>query len=133
MLDDSSSVDFVDTGFVGTSLFHSEKSKYPALFLKSITQIFISQLIGTDSNFQLIQFFFFLQQQFLPAKYDYKRPVTISIEESLECVICMSSVDVRQRDYMITPCDHIFHEACLKEWLEQKMECPVCRGQLPNV
>ena len=33
--------------------------------------------------------------------------------------------------YMLTPCDHLFHEACLQRWMEHKLECPVCRATLP--
>jgi len=78
---------------------------------------------------------FFVPNRFLPAKYDYGRPITRAInrDELPECVICMSSVDPSLYDYMITPCDHIFHSHCLLQWLEQKMECPTCRGALPNV
>ena len=32
---------------------------------------------------------------------------------------------------MATPCNHYFHESCLKEWMNHKMECPTCRQQLP--
>ena len=68
-------------------------------------------------------------------------------EGGLECVICYTPIDAaalgnvgagRARgrgapanDYMLTPCDHIFHEHCLQRWMEQKLECPVCRTTLP--
>jgi len=76
---------------------------------------------------------FFIPKQFLPAKYDYGHAVNLPTGETLECVICMNSVDLAMKDYMVTPCDHVFHEACLLQWLNQKMECPTCRGALPNV
>lgn len=76
---------------------------------------------------------FFIPKRFLPPKYDYKRPLSLAPEESSDCVICMSPVDLRQRDYMVTPCDHIFHELCLLQWLEQQQNCPTCRRQLPNI
>ena len=31
-----------------------------------------------------------------------------------------------------TPCGHIFHESCLKNWINLKPECPSCRGALPD-
>ena len=31
-----------------------------------------------------------------------------------------------------TPCKHIFHEECLKNWLHMKSDCPVCRRKLPD-
>ena len=35
--------------------------------------------------------------------------------------------------YMITPCNHLFHTECLTQWMNEKMECPTCRGQLPQL
>lgn len=32
---------------------------------------------------------------------------------------------------MRTPCNHYFHEKCLKEWMDIKLECPFCRTRLP--
>ena len=32
---------------------------------------------------------------------------------------------------MGTPCKHYYHSACLKQWMDQKMECPTCRAILP--
>ncbi|KAI8926783.1 hypothetical protein BC831DRAFT_425303 [Entophlyctis helioformis] len=34
-------------------------------------------------------------------------------------------------NYMVTPCHHIFHTECLERWMEIKLECPVCRAELP--
>lgn len=32
---------------------------------------------------------------------------------------------------MKTPCNHFYHGICLKQWMDQKMECPSCRATLP--
>ena len=32
--------------------------------------------------------------------------------------------------YMLTPCKHVFHTACLEEWFDQKRECPNCRESM---
>ena len=50
-----------------------------------------------------------------------------------ECSICMGPIDVVTGAYMVTPCDHLFHEICLSQWMDLKMECPVCRASLPPV
>jgi len=34
---------------------------------------------------------------------------------------------------MKTPCKHTFHEKCLKDWMEIKLECPYCRANLPSL
>jgi len=53
---------------------------------------------------------------------------------SLDCVICYSSIDHQnQRSYMLGPCNHIFHRKCLEQWMEIKMECPICRYTLPAI
>jgi hypothetical protein len=50
----------------------------------------------------------------------------------LECVICYNDIDTSNRTaYMIAPCNHVFHKECLVQWMEVKMECPVCRHNLP--
>ena len=51
---------------------------------------------------------------------------------SLECSICYEPIDVRKRhDYMLAPCNHLFHRECLVQWMDVKMECPICRTELP--
>lgn len=54
--------------------------------------------------------------------------------ETLDCVICYNSIDVQnRRGYMLAPCDHIFHKDCLVQWMDVKMECPICRTELPSL
>lgn len=92
----------------------------------------------------------FVPKRFLPAKYDYHRPVVprevaegvldssagpTDVETGdggVECVICMNPADVGQaRERMVTPCNHFFHNHCLERWMDVKMECPTCRRPLP--
>lgn len=52
--------------------------------------------------------------------------------QRLNCVICYNDIDIQNRQsYMLAPCDHVFHKECLMRWMEVKMECPVCRSDLP--
>ena len=49
-----------------------------------------------------------------------------------DCVICYNEIDINNRTgYMLAPCDHLFHKDCLVQWMEVKMECPICRHELP--
>ncbi|CAI5760801.1 unnamed protein product [Candida verbasci] len=36
-------------------------------------------------------------------------------------------------NYMITPCNHLFHNECLESWMKYKLQCPVCRKSLPPI
>ena len=73
----------------------------------------------------------FIPARFLPAKYDYRRPIP-SLLRDTDCVICMLRVPGdSEGEHMITPCNHLFHSSCLESWLEIKQECPTCRARLP--
>ena len=34
---------------------------------------------------------------------------------------------------VVTPCDHVFHAECLRQWMDIKLECPVCRRPIPDL
>ncbi|RDW94911.1 hypothetical protein BP5796_00674 [Coleophoma crateriformis] len=36
-----------------------------------------------------------------------------------------------RRAYMVTPCRHIFHSHCLEGWMRFRLQCPICRENLP--
>jgi hypothetical protein len=51
---------------------------------------------------------------------------------TLDCSICYDAINVRdQLGYMLAPCNHLFHRDCLIQWMDVKMECPICRTELP--
>lgn len=63
---------------------------------------------------------------------EVEEDVETGSRHSLECVICYNPVHGNLRHaFMVTPCDHVFHTACLSEWMAIKLECPVCRAPLP--
>jgi len=86
---------------------------------------------------------FFVPQHFLPVRYNYSRSIAhlfesgtdTEQESNKECVICYNAIEQATErgasDYMVTPCDHLFHRECLSQWLDVKLECPVCRATLP--
>ncbi|TWU73835.1 hypothetical protein ED733_005171 [Metarhizium rileyi] len=67
----------------------------------------------------------------------------------IDCAICREVLEVpvmrageeessvsgvfARRMYMVTPCRHIFHTACLESWLRFRLQCPICREELPPV
>ncbi|TAQ90275.1 hypothetical protein B7494_g1448 [Chlorociboria aeruginascens] len=72
---------------------------------------------------------------------------------SVDCAICMQDVEVpvimageestrsataggvagmlARRQYMVTPCRHVFHSKCLEGWMRFRLQCPICREALP--
>ncbi|NXY80883.1 AMFR ligase, partial [Alcedo cyanopectus] len=43
-----------------------------------------------------------------------------------DCAICWDSMQSARR----LPCGHLFHNSCLRSWLEQDTSCPTCRMSL---
>lgn len=39
----------------------------------------------------------------------------------------------KNKQYMITPCNHVFHRECLEKWFSLKKECPNCRNDLSAI
>ncbi|KAH8600226.1 hypothetical protein B0O99DRAFT_612037 [Bisporella sp. PMI_857] len=72
---------------------------------------------------------------------------------SVDCAICMQVLEVpvvasgtdagssgaaggvvgmlARRQYMVTPCRHVFHSPCLEGWMRFRLQCPICRETLP--
>ena len=55
---------------------------------------------------------------------------TAGPNESITCVVCYNAVQLTYGEYMIAPCDHVFHHECLSRWMTIKLECPTCRSPL---
>ncbi|KAK9150180.1 hypothetical protein Syun_008489 [Stephania yunnanensis] len=91
--------------------------------------------MGLQASILLLQHYlgsrWFIPHQILPEKYSYYRRIDHDTNNGTDCVICMTSIDHRSNDCMVTPCDHFFHSGCLQRWMDIKMECPTCRRALP--
>lgn len=48
-------------------------------------------------------------------------------DSTFECPICLGT---SQKHLQATPCMHVFHAKCLRDWMRRKPECPVCRLKL---
>ncbi|RLN15370.1 hypothetical protein BBJ28_00007894 [Nothophytophthora sp. Chile5] len=129
----------------GLCIFYNFSSKIDPQFCYALTAWMLLQ-VGVLALQQRYGPRFFVPARFLPVKYNYERRINLqqmallhsggsaSCDEdnSVDCVICMVEIDVDARDYMIAPCDHIFHRECLQGWMQVKMECPTCRCVLPE-
>lgn len=49
--------------------------------------------------------------------------------QAIECSICFENYK-EEEELKFTPCKHLFHEECLKNWLKVKRTCPLCRLDL---
>ncbi|XP_015379001.1 PREDICTED: E3 ubiquitin-protein ligase RNF181-like, partial [Diuraphis noxia] len=54
-----------------------------------------------------------------------------SFEELIDeqCRICLCQYQPND-EALNMPCNHIFHENCLKTWLEKSNFCPLCKFEL---
>ena len=53
-----------------------------------------------------------------------RRPPPAAIDVAEECAICLQRVAA---DETRLPCAHLFHEACIADWLSRTGTCPICR------
>jgi hypothetical protein len=51
--------------------------------------------------------------------------------ENDECTICFDKLSVGDSALRI-PCGHLFHDDCVRKWLQSSNQCPVCRYELPT-
>ncbi|BBN08964.1 hypothetical protein MPTK1_4g15970 [Marchantia polymorpha subsp. ruderalis] len=48
-----------------------------------------------------------------------------------DCTVCLSEFSDNDSVYELPQCKHIFHKACLNEWLQtNRTTCPLCRSSL---
>lgn len=65
--------------------------------------------------------------------YSMEGPEISSHKATQECPICLEPMleDQKLTTYC-TPCNHTFHENCIKGWLKIKQNCPLCRREIPK-
>ena len=69
---------------------------------------------------------FFIPKFLRQHGFDY----SIRNPEITECAICMSPIT--EEDITMTPpCRHTFHRECLRRWMQEEFNCPICRMELP--
>ena len=65
-------------------------------------------------------------------EYQYKHILKYDSRKETNCAICLRDfhgVDIIKAFYK---CGHIFHKACLKNWLIRSNFCPLCKREIPN-
>ncbi|KAG1693588.1 hypothetical protein DVH05_023352 [Phytophthora capsici] len=51
-------------------------------------------------------------------------------KDARECVICQVEMSIGM-EVTRMPCQHMFHTACLHQWLQIGNSCPICRVEIP--
>jgi hypothetical protein len=52
----------------------------------------------------------------------------VEIYEDTHCSICKEEYKYNEpNNCFVLPCDHLFHEKCVKEWADKNRSCPLCR------
>ena len=46
----------------------------------------------------------------------------------VNCLVCLGDINLFDKEVSILNCGHFFHDNCLKNWLNQQMNCPECRA-----
>ncbi|GAB4859691.1 hypothetical protein Ancab_011170 [Ancistrocladus abbreviatus] len=60
--------------------------------------------------------------------YAYDRDAKQGTDD-LECAICLSEFEEKERVKVIPSCGHVFHEECIDTWLSSHVTCPLCRTE----
>ena len=47
------------------------------------------------------------------------------------CAVCLQEMIAEELAVRL-PCEHIFHEDCVRQWLTSQHTCPTCRAPLPT-
>uniref|UniRef100_M4BZT7 RING-type E3 ubiquitin transferase n=1 Tax=Hyaloperonospora arabidopsidis (strain Emoy2) TaxID=559515 RepID=M4BZT7_HYAAE len=68
--------------------------------------------------------------EYLRGKHDEDVSADIVVrKDALECVICQVELSIGMKVTRM-PCQHMFHTACLHEWLQVGNSCPICRVEI---
>ncbi|CAO3702851.1 unnamed protein product [Rhizopus stolonifer] len=46
--------------------------------------------------------------------------------QEADCAVCKDTFEITERVIQL-PCEHIFHDDCIRPWLKLNSTCPVCR------
>jgi len=42
------------------------------------------------------------------------------------CAICLEKYEIGESVSVLKPCNHMFHENCIDEWIKKSIICPLC-------
>lgn len=95
------------------------------IFLMQLLAILIIFIIAIYTCFFIGMILSFT---FRSSKQKVKEIITDKIDNlNEECSICL---DINNKVWIKTKCNHTYHEECFKEWIKINKSCPICREQL---
>lgn len=53
------------------------------------------------------------------------------VDAKLQCSVCWEDFVLKECVRQL-PCQHIYHEPCIRPWLELHGTCPICRQNLSS-
>jgi hypothetical protein len=68
-------------------------------------------------------------------EYIYKekhRPKDESVKPVTQCAVCLDDFHVGEI-LRLLPCAHTFHRFCIDKWLEDNLDCPVCKTDIVSL
>ncbi|KAG2182468.1 hypothetical protein INT43_007398 [Umbelopsis isabellina] len=63
------------------------------------------------------------------AKLKSRTTTSQDVDENQDCSVCKEDFGVAEQ-VLILPCQHFFHQDCIKQWLQVNGTCPICRHSL---
>ncbi|KAF4652499.1 hypothetical protein FOL46_009703 [Perkinsus olseni] len=59
------------------------------------------------------------------------QPATAPREHNQDqCMICLNDFSPSDPPLRVLPCSHVFHAACIDEWLRRNTDCPICKDNV---
>ena len=61
--------------------------------------------------------------------YRIREYMCLDSDEDTQCCICLKNF-VKRNNCSRLDCGHLFHKACISDWIRIKNQCPYCRQQV---
>lgn len=52
------------------------------------------------------------------------------MRQAAQCVVCCVDFEASDRLSRLPGCGHVFHDGCVRQWLQRASSCPICRCDL---
>lgn len=106
---------------------HYFSTKKSFLFLIPYVYIIIKLLVVVPLAISLIKMVTFSLHHNHSYGEDVSDAELMEMDEK-ECAICQDEL----HDPVKLPCNHVFCDVCISEWLDENKTCPICRVTIPQ-